>query len=90
MFSSPEPFVSPIVRAVSTPAALYADADERSRHVSNIEQLALETDCPVQIIEPIYEQLLARLKSGATVQDYLTILVAKGVKNALKQIARAH
>lgn len=69
---------------------LYADAKDRSRHQCNIEQLAQENDYPAQLIEPIYESLLARLRSNATVQDYLPILVAKGVRNALREIARQH
>ncbi len=71
-------------------SGLYADAKDRSRHQYNIEQLAQEIDYPAQLIEPIYENLLARLRSNATVQDYLPILVAKGVRNALKEIARQH
>ena len=42
------------------------------------------------MILPIYEETLGRLKADATVQDYLPILVAKGVRNTLKDIARQH
>ncbi len=75
---------------VSLAPVLYADANERSRHQHTMAQLAEETDWPLQMIEPIYEQTLARLKTSATIQDYLPILVAKGVKSALKELARQH
>ncbi|MES2830801.1 MAG: DUF3562 domain-containing protein [Pseudomonadota bacterium] len=86
--SAQKPVIS--VEAGLPQAGPYADAKDRSRHQHNIEQLAQEIDYPAQLIEPIYENLLARLRSNATVQDYLPILVAKGVRNALKEIAKQH
>ncbi len=94
MYASPDhpsaiqPLVSLEVPATSTD--LYADDKDRSRHQHNIERLAKEIDYPAQLIEPIYEGLLARLRSSATVQDYLPILVAKGVRNALRDLAKQH
>ena len=71
-------------------AAPYADANDRVRHLEEMQRLAQEIDCPLQVIAPIYEETLSRLKMGATIHDYLPILVAKGVKNVLKVNARQH
>lgn len=68
----------------------YADANDRLRHLDEMQRLSQETECPLQVITPIYEGTLARLKADATIHDYLPILVAKGVKNALKDMARRH
>ena len=69
---------------------LYKDSKDRTRHVENMRRVALEVNCTVQMISPIYERTLARLKQGATVQDFLPILVAKGVKRALKDVEQPH
>ena len=90
MHALSEQFPTSFASATPRPTTLYADDRERSRHLEYIERLAQEVDCPVQMIEPLYEQTLARLKSGATVQDYLPILTAKGVKKALKEIIKRH
>lgn len=74
--------------ALPIPSALYLNAADRARHMQNIEQLALETTHAVKVIEPIYEQVLAKLQSKAKVKDFLPILVAKGVKKALKKLAK--
>lgn len=68
----------------------YVDANDRLRHLDEMQRLAQETDCPLHVITPIYEGTLARLKADAAIHDYLPILVAKGVKNALKDMARHH
>ena len=79
---------SPInARSSFNSSLLYEDELERSRHQEYIVRLAVETNTPIQVIEPLYEAALARLKAGATIQDYLPILVAKGVKTALKESA---
>ena len=66
------------------------EASDRLRHLDEMQRLARETDCPLHVITPIYEGTLARLKADATIHDYLPILVAKGVKNVLKDMARHH
>ena len=68
----------------------YVDANDRLRHLDEMHRLAQETDCPLQVITPIYEGTLARLKLDATVLDFLPILVAKGVKNVLKDMTLHH
>ena len=69
---------------------LYQDENDRSRHLHNMARLAEETSCPVHLIEPLYEQMLARLKLRATVHDYLPILVAKNVRHVLKESVNQH
>lgn len=81
--------IAPVI--VDNPSgALYTDTNERLRHLDEMQRLAQEATCSLQMITPIYEQTLARLKADATIHDYLPILVAKGVKNALKDLARHH
>lgn len=80
-------------RASDMPARqtpLYEDENDRSRHLHNMARLAEETACPVHLIEPLYEQMLGRLKLHATVHDYLPILVAKNVRHALKESVKQH
>ena len=75
----------------SEPAAdPYLDASDRLRHLDEMQRLAQETDYPMHVIVPIYEGTLTRLKADATIHDYLPILVAKGVRNVLKGMARHH
>ena len=78
--------VDPVLR----PESLYQDENDRSRHLHNMARLAEEIACPVHLIEPLYEQMLARLKLQATVHDYLPILVAKNVRHALKESVNQH
>lgn len=78
--------VDPVAR--QTP--LYEDENDRSRHQHNMVRLAEEVACPVNLIEPIYEKMLARLKLQATVHDYLPILVAKNVRHELKESVKQH
>ncbi|GAC1405799.1 MAG: hypothetical protein NVSMB6_00970 [Burkholderiaceae bacterium] len=82
--------ILPAPRATPGELAPYDDANDRLRHLHYIERLAQETDYPTTLIEPIYEQMLARLKTNATIHDYLPILVTKSVKTALKQIPKSH
>lgn len=77
-------------RPMQATASLYEDEQDRARHLDSIQRLSEETAWPIPVIEPLYEETLARLKTGATVQDFLPILVAKGVKSALKAIAKHH
>ena len=78
--------VDPVLRQVP----LYQDENDRSRHLHNMARLVEEIAYPMHLIEPLYEKLLARLKSQATVHDYLPILVAKNVRHALKESVKQH
>ena len=70
--------------------SLYQNENDRSRHLHTMARLAEEIACPIDLIEPLYEQLLAHLKQQATVHDYLPILVAKSVRHALKEGVKQH
>ena len=76
--------------SVQRPTGPYADANDRIRHLDEMQRLAQETDCPLHVITPIYESTLVRLRADATIHDYLPILVAKGVRNALKDATLPH
>ena len=88
LITTPEAIPAFVPLAIPPPPALYANAADRVRHRENMEQLALETACAVSVIEPIYEQVLAKLQNTAKVKDYLPILVSKGVKKALKKVSK--
>ena len=66
------------------PKSPYNDIDDQVKHLHNIEQLAEEVHRPVQEVIPLYEDVLADLKSNARIHDYLPILVSKNVKHRLK------
>ncbi len=64
---------------------LYRNAGDRGKHQNVIEQLALELDRTVLDVAPLYEEVLARLRPQAQIQDYLPILVSKRVRQLLKR-----
>jgi hypothetical protein len=76
--------LSPLLTGMPFQAALYADANDRVKHLHNMERLAEEIHRPMQEITPLYEDILAYMKSKARIQDYLPILVSKRVKSLLK------
>lgn len=65
---------------------LYRDSDERSRHLNTVKYLAEEINEPLEEIAEVYEDILSKYKQESTVQDFLTVLVSK----KLKQIYRAN
>jgi hypothetical protein len=65
------------------PASPYASIEERSKHLRIIGRLATEVHRSVDEIEPLYEDILAHMKSTANIQDYLPILVSRRVKELL-------
>jgi hypothetical protein len=73
----------PLVKAKSVHDALYTDANDRVKHLQNMERLAEEIDRSVLEIKPIYEEVLALMKIKARIHDYLPILVSKRVKYLL-------
>ncbi|MBC7414482.1 MAG: DUF3562 domain-containing protein [Herminiimonas sp.] len=89
-FVAPATNALPIHPASAPTRSPYTDDIDRSRHLGEMERLAQEMVCPLHVILPIYEEMLIRLRADATILDYLSILVAKGVRNTLKDIARQH
>jgi hypothetical protein len=63
----------------------YADDNDRSRHLHNMERLAEETGLPVQELAPLYEEVLAGFNSRARIHDYVPILVSKNIKDLLRR-----
>lgn len=68
----------------------YIDSDDLARHLHNMEQLAVEMQRPLHEIAPLYENTLLQLRRHAQVQDFLPILVAKGVRKALRSQVDVH
>jgi hypothetical protein len=85
-----QPLPPALLSATPQVNAPYIDVEDRSRHLHTMEQLAEEMHCPLQEITPLYENTLAQLRQRAQIHDFLPILVAKGVKNALRSKPGAH
>jgi hypothetical protein len=67
----------------ATIASLYDSNEERSNHLRIIGQIANEVHRSVSEVEPLYEDILAHMKNTASVQDYISIMVSKRVKELL-------
>lgn len=76
-------------KAMPTPArsasqaSPYSNQEERSKHQHIIGRLAVEVHRSVDEIEPLYEDILSRMKDTASIQDYLPILVSRRIKELL-------
>ena len=64
---------------------LYKDEAERRQHLLAIQYLASETKSSEEVIRPLYESILLRLKKEATVKLFLTIMVSRKVKAILQE-----
>jgi len=53
-------------------------------YLQMIKALAEEIDCPVEEVNNIYASALNNLKSNARIQDYLTVLASKKVRDELR------
>jgi hypothetical protein len=67
---------------------LYADHDEEALHQSVVKALAEEIHQPVANVRTVYEREVAerevaRLKSNATVKDYLALLASRRAREKL-------
>lgn len=49
-----------------------------------IDQLAQKTGCSAEKVKRIYVVVLARLRSGARIQNFLTLLTSKKVHDILR------
>jgi hypothetical protein len=63
---------------------LYASEAEKRLHANTINQLCQELSESAEIIRPLYEKVLSELKKEAKIKDYLTILVARIVRESAK------
>ena len=59
-------------------------------HEQLIEQLALNSGEPVEMVTRLYEQAVANLSADAQVMTYLPIFAARNVKSMLKTLNAAH
>jgi hypothetical protein len=50
-----------------------------------IDQLAQKTGHPMEEVKKIYGDVLARLRSGARIQNFLTLLASKKVRDILRE-----
>jgi hypothetical protein len=62
---------------------LYEDHDEEALHQSMVKALAEEIHQPVANVRTVYEREFARLKSNATVKDYLALLASRRAREKL-------
>ena len=60
--------------------ALYDDPHDRQKHLDAIRHIAGDLARPVEEIAERYEAELTQLKGRARIQDYLSVLVSKRVK----------
>jgi uncharacterized protein (DUF2126 family) len=58
----------------------YLDIHDQLRHANTMRSVADEIGRPVDEIENLYEDVLKQLSAGATVTDYLPVLVSKKIK----------
>jgi hypothetical protein len=63
---------------------LYANEAEKRLHANAINQLCQELSKPAENIRPIYEKVLSELKREAKIKDYLSILVARTIRESAK------
>jgi hypothetical protein len=66
-------------------ASLYANENDRLRHLAYIAALAQQNHRPIPEIADFYERILSDLRQHAKVHDYLNVFVAKKVFEQLKR-----
>ncbi len=69
-----EDFIATTDRIQLDPQDLYA-----------IEQLAQKTRHPAEKVKRIYADVISRLRSGARIQGFLTLLTSKKVRDILRK-----
>ena len=53
-----------------------------------VKSIAADTHTPPDVVEKVYEQTWAEYSDGARIVDYLTVLVAKRVREKLRGASR--
>lgn len=61
--------------------SLYATEAEKKQHIYAIRLLSEELSKPVEVIRPIYEEILLEMKKQARVKEYLSILVCRTIRD---------
>ncbi|HVL76470.1 MAG TPA: DUF3562 domain-containing protein [Noviherbaspirillum sp.] len=59
-------------------------ANDAGRHAAAVASLATELDRPIDEIEALYEDELERMRPQASIQDFLSILVSKRVRQTCR------
>lgn len=63
--------------------------DQPQTHVEEVVQaIAAETNTPTETVSKIYADTLADFRADARVFDYVPLLVAKRVRDTLRQTAK--
>ena len=63
----------------------YASATEHASHLKAMHSLAEELHTPFEQVKQTYESEFDRLQSGAKLRDYLPVLTARRVRQALQR-----
>lgn len=72
-----------------TQTPLYENEDEKKQHNYAINLLCEELAKNEEFIRPLYEQVLLEMKQKARIQDYLSILVCRNVRDLAKHYSSA-
>lgn len=64
---------------------LYDNGTERIQHEAVIRQLSKEFDIEAEIMKNVYEEVLGDLKSEARIKNYLSIFVARTIRDLLSR-----
>jgi hypothetical protein len=72
-----EDFIATTDRVQLDPQDLYA-----------IDQLAQKTGHPAEKVKRIYASVISRLRSGARIQSFLTLLTSKKVRDILRKTGK--
>lgn len=54
-----------------------------------IEELARQTEAPVELVKELYEDEVTKLKTDATVENYIGVIASQRVKRTLRSRRRA-
>ncbi len=65
--------------------AMYENEKESELHSRAIETLARDTGTTAEEVVPLYEMELVKLKETARINDFLTVLVSRRVRETLKR-----
>ncbi len=67
---------------------LYRDDRERALHEHVIHAIAMEAGLPDGVIGSLYERELEKLKAGATVMEFLPLLIQRRLRETLHIVHR--
>jgi hypothetical protein len=62
----------------------HEDQEQQALHAHAVAALAAELEMPVSDVQRVYDTHFTRLRSDATVHDYLVLLVSRRVRDELR------